>query len=208
MAGPAEGSEATQAGGHVSRTNRAGSRVAVALAAVGALLGLAGCQPPEGVPVPSPRPSPSPSPSPSLSPSPVVLTTSVKIFLVAVGDEGKRGERFGCGDSIVGVDRPVAPTTTPLPSAIQALLDDRKASHPTEGGLYNVFYGSALTIESATIADGKAVVRLGGELNQRGVCDAPRVETQLKKTAAQFPGVGSVEVFVGGRPLADVLSLQ
>jgi hypothetical protein len=138
----------------------------------------------------------------------VPLTTSVKIYLVAVGDDGRRGERFGCGDSIVAADRAVPPTATPLPVAIQALLDDRKASNPTSGGLYNVFYGSALTIESATIENGKAIVRLNGQLNQRGVCDAPRVQTQLEKTAAQFSGVGGVEIYVGGRTLADVLSLR
>jgi hypothetical protein len=138
----------------------------------------------------------------------VVLTTSVKIYLVAVGDEGRRGERFGCGDSIVAVNRQVPPTVTPLPVAIQTLLNDRKDSNPMSGGLYNVFYGSALTVESATIDNGRAVVRLNGQLNQRGVCDSPRVQTQLEQTAAQFPGVASVEVFVGGRALADVLSLK
>jgi hypothetical protein len=138
----------------------------------------------------------------------VVVTTSVKIYLVAVGDEGRRGERFGCGDSIVAVNRPVAPTTTPLPVAIQALLADRRDSDPTSGGLYNVFFGSALTVESAAIENGTAVVRLNGQLNQRGVCDAPRVQTQLEKTVAQFPGVGAVQIYIGDRTLADVLSLK
>jgi sporulation and spore germination protein len=132
----------------------------------------------------------------------------VKIFLVLVNDDGRRGERFGCNDSIVAVDRAVAPTATPLRAALQALLDDRKDSDPTSGEVYNVFYASTLTLESATIDNGKAVVRLNGQINQRGICDAPRVQTQLEKTARQFPAVSSVEVFVGGRPLADVLSLK
>ena len=132
----------------------------------------------------------------------------MKIFLVLVNDDGHRGERFGCNDSIVAVDRTVAPTATPLRAALQALLDDRKDSDPTSGEAYNVFYASTLTLESATIHNGKAVVRLNGQINQRGICDAPRVETQLEKTVRQFPGVSSVEVFVGGRPLAHVLSLE
>jgi hypothetical protein len=130
----------------------------------------------------------------------------VKIFLVLANDDGRRGERFGCNDSIVAVDRTVAPTTTLLRAAIQALLDDRKDSDPTSGQPYNVFYASNLTLESATIDNGKAAIRLNGQINPRGVCDAPRVQTQLEKTARQFPSVRSVEVFVGGRPLDDVLS--
>jgi hypothetical protein len=39
-----------------------------------------------------------------------------------------------------------------------------------------------------------------------GVCDAPRVEAQIKQTALQFSTVSDVEVFIDDIPLEDVLS--
>jgi hypothetical protein len=50
-----------------------------------------------------------------------------------------------------------------------------------------------------------ATIRIRGRVFIAGVCDAPRIEGQIRETARQFRGVRSVNVFVDGRRLADAL---
>jgi hypothetical protein len=38
-----------------------------------------------------------------------------------------------------------------------------------------------------------------------GVCDQPRIESQIEETAKQFPNVRRVRVFVNGRTLASAI---
>ena len=47
---------------------------------------------------------------------------SVKLYLVALGDNGKRGKKIGCDDSIVPVTRSIQNTGAPLSAAITQLL--------------------------------------------------------------------------------------
>ena len=61
-------------------------------------------------------------------------------------------------------------------------------------------------MEGVTLEDGEAVVNLSGTLMLGGVCDNPRVETQLEETALQFSTVSRVSLFVNGVPLEDLLS--
>ncbi|MGH2720547.1 MAG: GerMN domain-containing protein [Actinomycetota bacterium] len=123
-----------------------------------------------------------------------------------VGDRVSPGApTFGCGDAVQAADRDVPAAEPPLEAAIRALLAERTGSDPTAGS-YSVFNASSLTLESAALAGGTATIRLRGELRLGGVCDGPRVEGQLSRTARQFPEVTAVEVFVNGVPLADVLS--
>jgi hypothetical protein len=41
-----------------------------------------------------------------------------------------------------------------------------------------------------------------------GECDTPRVRAQLEQTILQFPTVTEADIFINGKPLADVLSLK
>src|SRR5689334_2576909 len=41
--------------------------------------------------------------------APTAPPATVKVFLVALGDDGKSGKRIGCDDSLVAVSRPLAP---------------------------------------------------------------------------------------------------
>ena len=179
-----------------------------ALALVTALL-LAGCAGRDDPTVVRPASSPS-STVVDASPSPPSATSStsrlVKIFLVLIGDNVPKGaQTFGCEDAITSVERTVAASTPPLEAAIQALLAER-TSHDPLAGPYSAFVDANMTLDSATISNGKATIRLKGQLNLGGVCDDPRIEEQLTRTAQQFPEVTSVEVFVNGVPLTDALS--
>ncbi len=129
----------------------------------------------------------------------------VKVFLIALEDDGRSGPRVGCGDSVVGVEVPVEPTRAPLTAALNALLAIRTQFYG-ESGLYNALYQSNLRVERIAIEGGRATIALVGSYSLGGVCDNPRFKAQLEETARQFPSVSEVQFFLNGRRLEDVLS--
>jgi len=149
------------------------------------------------------------APSPSATPTtrPLVLVDRVKVFLVAIGDEGKAGKAIGCGDSLVAVERQIQPTSEPLKAAYQELLSIHDREYG-QSGLYNALYQCDLKVDSVTLASGKATVRLSGQTALGGECDNPRVGAQLTEIALQFPTVKEVAVYVNGAPLQQWLSLK
>lgn len=169
----------------------------------------------EATPAP-PTPVPTAAPSPTAAPTgtPAALATavptpggftSVKVALVALGDEGRRGKRIGCGDSIVLVDRSIPPTTGVLAASMRELL----AGAPEAGaqGLATRLPGG-LALEGVTITNGVAVIRLTGQPVVAGTCDEPRLEAQIAETALQFSTVRDVAILVNGRTLNQVFCRQ
>jgi len=132
----------------------------------------------------------------------------VKIFMIAVDDNGQAGTPVGCGDSVVPIMVEIPSTQAVLKAALQALLSTKDQFYG-QSGLYNALYQSDLQLESASIdASGKASVNLTGSLKMGGECDTPRVQAQLEQTVRQFPNVTEVNIFINGKPIADVLSLK
>ena len=130
----------------------------------------------------------------------------MRIFVVALADNGRSGKKIGCDDSIIGVEREISRTVAPLRAAMGELLSIHDPYYG-ESGLYNALYRSSLAIQSLGIdAQGQATVKLTGELMIGGVCDDPRVFAQLTETALQFSTVKGVAVFINGRELSEVLS--
>jgi hypothetical protein len=138
----------------------------------------------------------------SWEPAPATSGREVKVYLVALDDNGRRGRKIGCNDSLVPVTRTVSADAVPLKAAVEELLN---VPREYEGGLGNYWFGENLRVQSATVRAGVATIRISGNVYIAGVCDAPRIEGQIRETARQFRGVRSVKVFVGGRRLADVL---
>lgn len=132
-------------------------------------------------------------------------TDRVKIFLVALEDNGQSGEPIGCGDSIIPVEQQIEPTPAPLRAALERLLSI-KDQFFGQSGLYNALYQSNLRVDNVTIENRKAIVHLSGTLTVGGVCDSPRVLAQLEETALQFETVDDVDIFVNGTPLEQLLS--
>ncbi len=131
--------------------------------------------------------------------------TRVKIFLIAIDDNGKSGKKIGCNDSVVPVERPVPSTQAPLAAALTELFSIHDRNYG-QSGLYNALYQSTLKVDSTTIASAKATVNLSGKVTLGGVCDNPRVKAQIEETALQFPTVSQVQVFVNNIPIDQVLS--
>jgi hypothetical protein len=121
------------------------------------------------------------------------LFTEIEVYLIAPDTNGP----IGCNDSVVAVVRPIEPTAGPLRAAIQALLD---LGGPTygESGLYNALWQSDLAIESVTLVDGTATIRLVGAYVLGGTCDEPRVPAQLLSTALQFATVEEAILYING----------
>lgn len=128
----------------------------------------------------------------------------VKIFLVALDDNGRTGRRIGCDDSLVPVTRAVSASgDAVLRAALEELL---AAPHDYDARLKNYWRGNNLRVAGVTLRNGLATIRITGEGPFiAGVCDAPRITEQIRATARQFPSVRRVEVFVNGRRLESAL---
>ena len=130
--------------------------------------------------------------------------TTVKVYLVALNDGGKTGKKIGCDDSLVATNRFIQPTSAPLTAAINELLTTPQ--HPAGNPpLENFWKGRNLRVVSVSILNNTATIRLSGEVFVAGICDIPRIESQIEETAKQFPTVKRVRVFMGNQTLRDAL---
>jgi spore germination protein GerM len=131
--------------------------------------------------------------------------SKVKVYLVAVGDEGKTGRKIGCGDSLVPVTREIKPTPAPLKAALSELLSLPR-EYAADSRLNNFWVGRNLRVKSVSIRRGTATIYIVGEGPfVAGICDEPRITEQIEATAKQFPTVKRVKVFVNGRTLASAI---
>lgn len=146
------------------------------------------------------------TPAPPAQPSPPgEAVTTVKVFLVAMEDNGASGPAIGCGDSLVPVEFEIESTRAPLRPAIEKLLSIHDQFYG-QSGLYNALYQSDLQVDKIEVENGRAIVELSGTLLSGGVCDDPRIIGQLRATAIQFSVIRDVRFIVNGRLLEDILS--
>ena len=150
---------------------------------------------------PAPTVKATPTRTPTLAPG----TMRVKLFFVALNDNGVSGKKIGCNDSIVAVDRAIPATNAPLTASLRVLFSLTDKTYG-QSGLYNALYQSKLKIDGISIVNGKAIIALSGSLVLNGVCDNPRVQAQLEQIALQFSTVKTVAVSLNGIPLNQALS--
>ncbi|QAT40134.1 GerMN domain-containing protein [Clostridium sp. JN-9] len=134
-------------------------------------------------------------------------TTVIKVFLIAIDDNGKSGKKLDTGDSVVAVERVISTPETPLKGALSDLFSIKDRIYG-KSGLYNTLYKSNLKVESAKIVNGAATVNLSGTFSLGGVMDIPRVKAQLIETVMQFQSVKSAKIYINGKTLDDALSLK
>lgn len=147
--------------------------------------------------------SSTPASLPVAASTPEPLIDEVDIYLVAVGDKGKKGIKIGCDDSLVAITRKIKPTVAPLKAALEELL---AIPHEYSKELGNYWWGKNLKLKSVSITEGVATIHISGEGPfVAGVCDEPRITEQIEKTAMQFSSVNTVKVFVNDKPLADAI---
>ncbi len=158
----------------------------------------------------APATLPPTSPPPATIPTTLAPTSAgidrVSIYLVAEQDNGKAGDLIGCGDSIIAVERQIAPTQAPLTAALEELLS-LADKYYGESGLYNALYQSKLTVGDITIdPNGKTMIYLEGTLLSGGMCDDPRIIAQLTYTAKQFSTVKDAAIYINGTLIEELLS--
>jgi spore germination protein GerM len=153
---------------------------------------------------PSSTPATTPTPASGSGSTPTAATTQeIKVYLVAVNDNGKKGKKIGCDDSLIPVTRTIPSTQAPLKAAIEELLT---IPHEYNKELGNYWWGKDLKLKSVSITDGVATIHISGEGPYvAGICDEPRITEQIEETAKQFPTVKSVKVFVNDRTLKEAI---
>ncbi len=145
-------------------------------------------------------------PQPTATVTPLPYAT-VQVYYIALEDNGVSGAPVGCGDSAVPITYTVSFGEDALTNAYERLIYTRDRLIG-DSGLYNALYQSDLTLKSAEIKDGKALIALEGTLKLGGECDDPRVKAQLEMIAGQFDEVTAVEITINGKSLDDALSLK
>lgn len=144
---------------------------------------------------------------PSVETANVALkTTEVKVYLVALNDNGKSGRKIGCDDSLVAVTRTVQPTAAPLRAALDELLKMPQEYEQAGLQLGNYWKGDDLKVKSVTLKSGTATIRITGSVSVAGICDQPRITEQIEATARQFSTVKRVRVFINGVSLRTAIS--
>jgi hypothetical protein len=159
-----------------------------------------------------PLPTATLQPATQTLPAPTATATAlpyatVMIYYIGLGDNGVNGAPVGCGDSAIPQVYPVGFGQDSLTYAYDRLVRYREQTIG-DSGLYNALYQSDLSLQSAQIEDGTAMIALEGTLMLGGECDNPRVKAQLEMIAGQFPGVTAVEITINGKPLDEALSLK
>src|SRR5690606_25218681 len=114
------------------------------------------------------RPNPGPGRPPTQPPGGITL---VYIHMLALGNNGP----IGCGDTIAPVLQEIPATNSVLRDTLQRLLSIRSQFYGRTG-LYNALYQSNLTLDSVSINNRVATIRLWGQVVMSGACDGPRIQ--------------------------------
>lgn len=152
-----------------------------------------------------PEPSASEPDSGTATPAGPTRTAALTIYYVAVGDQGKAGPEFGCGDSIVATQTGPRAFTDAVRASMELLMSD-KSTHHGESGLANALASSTLAFVSSSTSGDTVTVNLSGRISSGGACDDPRIIEQLGRTAATAAGVKTARILVNKIPISTLLS--
>lgn len=132
----------------------------------------------------------------------------IKLYYVALEDNGKSGQKIGCNDSLVEVDSKSTATSNSTMGALETLLADHDEYYG-QSGLYNALHLSWLTVVSAGLSgDGKTmVVDITGSLSLGGDCDGQRVMSQIEQTARSASGAENIKITINGKPINEAINL-
>lgn len=128
-------------------------------------------------------------------------------YFVALDDNGIKGRKIGCNDSLVSVTKTA---TGSAQLSVQEKLSDLlnyKNQYYEKTGLYNALYQSDVKVGRIQIAqDGTEMIYLIGRSQLNGICDTPRLIEQITQTAKEGNENKKVKIFLNGKSLQDALS--
>lgn len=175
---------------------------AVALAFVGIILYTTfkpGVAPYVPVPIfPTPTPTVTVTPTPTQATS--SMTTNLRIALLINPTYTAPGMPTAGCDAIIfkGVEVPY--TLETLNASMKALFAD-KTPWPPAPDIPGNFVSAQknLTFDKVTLSNGVAKIYLKGQVMYAGVCDDPRLDSQISFTAKQFVTVKSVQIYINNK---------
>ena len=119
-------------------------------------------------------------------------------------DRSDENGTVGCGDRARVVKVKIPKGREPLGFTLDLLLRHGKAL-AEQHGLYHPLSSSHLKVARLALLDGEAVVELKGRFAIGGVCDTPRVMTQLEQLALQFPNINKVRFYINDVTISALL---
>jgi hypothetical protein len=133
----------------------------------------------------------------------------IKVYLVAINDNGKLGTKIGCGDSLVSSDVEVPSSKDKnVTTALTKLFAIKQQNFGT-GNYYNALYQSNLKLDGVTTdTKGIETVTISGTVKIAGECDNPRFVQQIKATVAQFKSGANAIILVNDKPIDEAVSLK
>lgn len=139
------------------------------------------------------------------SPPAPPATQRVRVFLISRNDGGQNGILIPCNDSAVPVTVMLPAEEPPLQGALRVLFNLDQAALRGSSLMHPLLH-SKLTLVSVDIEEGRAEIHLAGELRAAPwPCNRDRIRAQLEQTALQFEEIRQVDLYVNGRPLAELL---
>ena len=132
---------------------------------------------------------------------------TIGVYFIDVEGKTAPGAKIGCGDVPARVIYEIEPTAGVLRAALEKLIGTKdRQVFMGEFEYYNALYQSDLALNSASIVNGVAEVRLSGTLQSGGTCDDPRIIAQLRETIEQFPTVRSSKIYINNVLIEDYFS--
>ena len=143
------------------------------------------------------------------------LETTLQIAVVKMEDDGKTGEKIGCGDSIIYIEKTAEGTKLEETKKIQLALKELFAIGVTavDNEYYNgLQHSKNLKVESVNKTnngDNSIIsVILSGELISAGTCDDPRIKEQIYSTVKANSSADEVQVYINDQELEEYFDMS
>lgn len=141
--------------------------------------------------------------------------TKLQVAVVKMEDDGKSGEKIGCGDSIIYIEKTAEGIKLEDSRKIQLALKELFAIGATtvEGPYYNgLQHSKNLNVDSVNETnngDSSIVsVLISGELISAGTCDDPRISEQIYSTIEANSSADKIEVLINDKDLKDYFDMS
>ncbi len=148
-------------------------------------------------------------------PTEVESETTLQIAVVKMEDDGKTGEKIGCGDSIIYIEKTAEGTKLEETKKIQLALKELFAIGVTavDDPYYNgLQHSKNLKVENVNETDNGdnsiIAVMLSGELISAGTCDDPRIKEQIYSTVKANSSADEVQVYINDQALEEYFDMS
>lgn len=141
--------------------------------------------------------------------------TTLKVAVVKLEDNGVSGEKIGCGDSIIYIDKTAEGIKLEDSRKVQLALKELFAIGETavDGPYYNgLQYATGLKVESVNESENPdkttIEVNISGEMASGGTCDDPRITEQIMSTIKANSTADEIKVYINDKDLDGYFNMK